>query len=168
MSGARAPVRLPDYIETDRVDFWHQWNERFLTEQDTFITPEAPAVTEAVTTAIDNMALPPTTKAMRIWDHVDSIRDYKLSKEWKTPTETINEPTADCEDVTFLIASMLSAAGVSQHEIHTGYLVFPDGTPEAHTWNVVQGDIIDGTGRPGAVQEYRYDTVTRFTINREP
>ena len=101
---------------------------------------------------------------MRCWRWVIQNTQYKISKEWKEPEETISTGVGDCEDVTFLIASMLASLGVNRTKVVAGYLIKPNSEPEPHTWNEVDGMVVDATGSPEEVIHLKYDREFAYTI----
>ena len=157
-------LTLPEYAPPEDKGFWTYWSDRFLSGHHTYITPRDPAVIDATTDATTNTSSAYNT-GLSVWDWVAQHTTYTLSKDWKQPAQTITEGKADCEDVTFLIASMMLAAGYQDTDIAIGYLVYPDGTAELHTWNTIAQEPVDGTGTPGNIDQYTYDTVATFTLS---
>lgn len=148
----------------DDLTLWPDWEERFSDEYNDYITPNNPTVVRAVNESDALQRNTPQGMAESCWQWVITNTEYKISKEWKTPEETINSGVGDCEDVTFLIASMVASLGVSGSKVVAGYLTKPNGEPEPHTWNVVDGMIVDATGSPSDVQNIRYDREFAYTI----
>lgn len=143
--------------------FWKIWKDRFEDEKSLFITPNKPSVSQAAERA-SRRGLNRKRTAMNIWDYIYNNVDYVLSKRWKTPAETLRESTGDCEDVTFLTASMLVSLGVDDFTIEIGELIYPDGRVELHTWVEVDGLVIDATGRPRREAGLGYRSVQSYRI----
>lgn len=147
--------------------FYQGWEERFEDETETFITPTNSKVVEISETALMSGFEGQMTSARDAWQWVYTNIDYKLSKEWKTPEQTIREGIGDCEDVTFLIASMLPNMGVDESVVVLGELMFPDGRGQFHTWNEVGDMVIDGTGSMDKVKTLNYVPHKRYKIVAE-
>lgn len=147
---------------SEEASFWVDWFERFEEEHEQYITPKNKAVGQE----LRKVKTPKwgETVSKRIWLRVYDTIEYRLSREWKTPEETIEEGVGDCEDVTFLIASMAAAAGISDNYVQAGYLIFPDGQSELHTWNLIGGKVMDGTGKPSTVRKLRYQPVRTYRV----
>jgi predicted transglutaminase-like cysteine proteinase len=146
--------------------FWNNWIDRFQKNSDKYITPGAVSVAqfmEKIDTSQYNSA---NDMAMKMWELVNDEIDYRLSKVWKTPRQTITDSIGDCEDMTFLLATMFVRQGISNHEIAIGNIKGAAGREEMHTWNRVNGDIIDGTTTPKSVQRIEYEEVHSWTIKR--
>lgn len=149
-----------------RARFWRDWRSRFNDEASIYINPESPEVNMAVN-EITYAGSSDEAKAKAAWDYVYENVDYRLSAEWKLPGQTLTEGEGDCEDVTFLIASMLPNMGVDESYIVLGYLIFPDGRREEHTWNEVNGKVVDATGNPDSVGKLRYTETYRYKVKTE-
>jgi transglutaminase-like putative cysteine protease len=83
-------------------------------------------------------------RAWRIWDYVARSVEYVSDKKscgmedfWLFPEETVMIRKGDCEDSSFLLATLLLASGISQHCIRVvlGRVISPDG-PFGHAWVV--------------------------------
>lgn len=135
--------------------FWEEWTGRIKRQSGKFITPANPLVREHSRKIDTGTGERRDERAVRVWEHVASTIEYKLSKEWKTPGQTLKEGVGDCEDVTFLVASMLPNVGVDESVIKLGE-IDKGGEVEAHTWNVVGGKIIDATAMPGENRGIEY------------
>lgn len=146
-------------------NFWEDWKDRFVDNADLYITPDNDTVINAVSSLDIREQDDDIQKAIRAWGYVFKNIDYVLSRRWKTPEETIKEGVADCEDFTFLLASMFETMGIDDHQIRIGDITMPDGRIEQHTWNIVNGSIVDGTGAPNDVEYIDYKTVFEFNIN---
>lgn len=142
--------------------FWENWISRFDNNVGTYITPQNKKVSKE-TNMID---IENTNKetALNAWMHVRDKIEYSLSKEWKTPQETLEDKVADCEDFTFLLASMFPNLGIKESRMVVGDLIFPDGVRQFHTWNEVDGRIIDATGSIEVVDMLEYDEVESWVI----
>jgi len=143
--------------------FWKGWKDRFRDERDRFITPTNPAVIEASAQAQQGASTDKEV-ALNAWKYIYDNTEYILGKEWKTPQQTLREKTGDCEDVTFLIASMLKYMGVNNVKIGIGELIFPDGEVELHTWVEVKEKVIDATGEPSLAAEVTYKPVKKYAV----
>jgi len=87
-------------------------------------------------------------RAWRIWDFVARSVEYITDKQtygledfWLFPEETLMLRKGDCEDTSFLLATLLLASGVSEHCVRVvlGRVVSPDGT-YGHAWVVYQSE----------------------------
>ena len=152
------------FREMKEARFWKGWQDRFERERDDFITPSHPAVVQAANKASTG-ATATEDVALDAWQYIYDNVSYKLSKEWKEPAQTLREGTGDCEDVTFLAASMLPNMGVDRPKIAIGELTFPSGADELHTWVIAGDTIIDPTGRPRTDLDVSYRPVHKYTIN---
>lgn len=147
--------------------FWIEWEDKFESDSSSYITPMHPEVEEASAVASPVMGSSDSEIGKAAWQYVYDNIDYKLSEQWKRPAETLRSGEGDCEDVTFLIASMLPNMGVERSKIAIGDLVFPDGKEEMHTWNVVGGVNIDATGSMRSSELVEYKPKTTYTIVTE-
>lgn len=144
--------------------FWDDWEERLADEADKFVTPNDPVVVEEANKIDINGARTERDVALDTWRHVARRIDYELSKEWKEPRQTLQEGVADCEDLTFLIASLLPNLGVEKSFMHAGDLIFEDGDEQKHSWNVVGGMIVDATGMPEDIVGLKYRPLLKFRV----
>lgn len=147
---------------------WSYWTDRFTSNSDKYITPENVMVRDEA----DMVGTPPSNERMEIvedvWEHIYSEIRYSLSKEWKEPAETLKEGVGDCEDVDFLLVSMLPNVGVNEGiEIVIGDLIRNTGRTSAHTWVEVDGKIVDPTAHPSVIGSLDYDAKERFPIKFE-
>lgn len=143
--------------------FWDEWKSRFRDERFRYITPDNPEVERAARRAKVSGGTD-KEQALSAWQYVYKRTAYKLSKEWKTPAQTLRERVGDCEDVTFLIASMLANMGVSDIKVVIGELIFPSGKVELHTWVEVNGMAVDATGSPDIAGKVTYEPVKKYRI----
>jgi transglutaminase-like putative cysteine protease len=146
------------------LTFWPEWEQRFEAEYDQYITPQNMMVKRAVVKSDAGSVNSDKEQAKKCWQWVADNIKYKLSEKWKTPEETIFSATGDCEDVTFLIASMLARLGIDNSRIVVGYLEKEGYKPELHTWNEVNGMVIDATGEPQDIPNLEYDKEFSFTV----
>jgi len=144
--------------------FWIEWEDKFEDDSNSYITPQHPEVGEAASVAMPVAGSTDEQVARAAWRYVYENVDYVLSEEWKTPAQTLREGTGDCEDVTFLIASMLPNMGIDRSSIVIGNLVFPNGKEELHTWNEVNGTVIDATGSQESSELSEYNPETTYKI----
>lgn len=146
--------------------FWEGWKDRFEGNKERFVTPNHPTVVEAARLAQDG-ATEEEEIGYNAWEYIYDNVEYKLSKEWKEPAQTLREGIGDCEDVTFLAASMLPNMGVDSFKVVIGDLVFPSGVIELHTWVEVGDMVIDPTGSPRRNPTIEYKPVQVYRINAE-
>lgn len=144
--------------------FWDNWVERFNEHTERYVRVNNEYVLNEVSKLDINDSDTTFDKARKAWLHVYKNYSYRLSRDWKTPPETINDGEGDCEDFTFLLASMFPNVGITESFIIVGNLYYGDGTMELHTWNEVAGQTIDGTGPPDVVRQLRYDEVKRWKV----
>ncbi len=87
-------------------------------------------------------------RAWRIWDFVARSVEYVTDKKscgmddfWLFPEETLMLHKGDCEDSSFLLASLLMASGISEHcvRVALGKFISPDGA-FGHAWVVYQNE----------------------------
>lgn len=147
--------------------FWSNWLDKFENNSERYITPNTRLVQKEVDKANIDMDDTDFDKAISIWSHVYNEINYELSKYWKPPDETISSRIGDCEDVTFLMASMYPNVGIERSKIGLGYIIFNDGREEQHTWNIVDGNIMDATGSIEVVRSLEYEKVDEITIMAE-
>jgi hypothetical protein len=146
--------------------FFSEWKQRFEGNWRKYIRPDGRRV-ERWARAAETEFGDAEDIAVAAHAYVYNNTDYKLSKKWKTPRETIRSKVGDCEDFTFLISSMLPNMGVGSHGLHLGKIQFPDGTQDYHTWNKVDGAVVDATGSREATKRIKYKTDTKWIIDRE-
>lgn len=146
-------------------EFWADWEERFKNEAKQLITPDATAVRESASKITTTPSLSTQQRVDRVWRYIAENVSYKLSAEWKTPSETLAERIGDCEDVDFLFMSLAPHHGINRMELHIGYLSYPDKTREAHTWVVVGGEVIDPTAYPAEISGKRYETKRKMEVH---
>lgn len=93
-------------------------------------------------------------RARSVWKYViENIRyvsDATAQRKqdfWQFPAETLALGTGDCEDCSFLLASLLLAAGISSFCVRVviGVLSQEDGTSSLHSWPVYRDE--DGQWR---------------------
>lgn len=154
------------FTELAEARFFDEWSERFNDEMGKFITPDNPLVRKW-SEGVDILPfLGREDRAKRVWLYVYNNTEYKLSKKWKTPQETIKSRIGDCEDFTFLIASMLMNVGVEESVIALGEIKYPSGRREYHTWNEVGGATADATGSPDSVSKVNYIPHKKWKISK--
>lgn len=157
-------MSLLSSIAEDR--FWDDWNERFESNANKYIKPDDKMV-ESVANSIDlEGASSEYEIAVEAWDFVDKNVDYRLSKKWKTPRETLTSGIGDCEDRVFLLGSILPNLGVEQFEVVVGEAVVGN-EGEFHNWMRVNGKVVDPTTPVGTTDEIGYVEENSFTINTE-
>lgn len=158
-------MKVRNWLNKVVVDrFWKTWHNKFRLNSKKYVTPQNPLVQRELDRFGWSKTDSDKEKARKAWVHVYETTDYKLSSRWYTPEETLKNGRGDCEDVTFLIASMLTAMGVKRHSIRTGVLVKPDGLSGEHVWNEVDGMVVDATGRPEDVPPMEYHSNQEFVI----
>ena len=144
--------------------FWNDWIERFKYNAGDYITPDNERVISAVDEVDVSGADSDVEKAHRVWGFITHEIEYKLSKEWKEPEETLRDKIGDCEDMDFLAISMLENMGIDDANLVVGNLSKPSGGGGAHAWVSVDGAVIDPTGRPETVKDLEYQEVHTFQI----
>lgn len=143
--------------------FWDKWEEKFLSGIDEYITPTAKPVKAAVANAGICEECPKEKVAKDVWEYVHSVVGYKLSEEWKTPEQTLKEGKGDCEDVSFLAASMLIRSGISGFDFVIGYMDKTD-NGEKHTWLEVGDLVVDPTTGVGENGDIEYTAEKKFEL----
>jgi len=143
--------------------FWDKWEDKFMGNFNDYITPSEPAVKAAIRNAGVCSKCDREQKVTDVWEYVYESVDYELTKEWKTPKETLDSGTGDCEDVCFLAASMLIQSEVSGFDFVIGEMN-GTGDKEKHTWLDVDGRIVDPTNGVGENENMEYTPEKRFTI----
>lgn len=87
-------------------------------------------------------------RAWTIWDYVARSVKYVTDKQfcgledfWLYPEETLMLHKGDCEDSSFLLATLLLASGISEHclRVVLGKVSSPDGA-YGHAWVVYQNE----------------------------
>ncbi len=110
---------------------------------------------EVLSRSLQEMGLPEARgagtfdlRAWRIWDYVAQSVEYVTDKKscgmedfWLFPEETLMLHKGDCEDSSFLLASLLLASGISEHcvRVALGKVISADGT-FGHAWVVYQNE----------------------------
>lgn len=108
---------------------------------------------KVIARALQEMSLPASREAgtfdMRawlIWDYVSRSIEYVTDKSsfgledlWLFPEETVMLGKGDCEDTSFLLATLLLASGISEQCVRVvmGRVVCPEGA-YGHAWVVYQ------------------------------
>jgi len=141
--------------------FWSKWLTAIDEKSDTYIRPDHPQVQRFA----EDIRHGPTRymTAKEVWKAIYTATDYHQSNRWKTPDETIETNTGDCDDQTFLQTTILAALQIPC-SINGGTLTFPDGTTEDHVWNTVDGHIIDATATPYKTSHLTYTPYARVDI----
>ncbi|OPX75606.1 MAG: Transglutaminase-like superfamily protein [Methanosaeta sp. PtaB.Bin018] len=87
-------------------------------------------------------------RAWRIWDYVVRSVEYVTDKRasgledfWLFPEETLMLHKGDCEDTSFLLATLMLASGISEHCVRVvlGKISSPEGA-FGHAWVVYQNE----------------------------
>lgn len=87
-------------------------------------------------------------RAWRIWDFVARSVEYITDKKaygledfWLFPEETLTLRRGDCEDTSFLLATLMLASGISEHcvRVALGKVLTPQGS-YGHAWVVYQNE----------------------------
>lgn len=143
--------------------FFDGWKGRFESNWQKYITPEDKRVKKWAN-EVETRAFGDKGKAKEAHKYVYRNTEYKLSKKWKTPRQTIRSGIGDCEDLTFLVGSMLPGAGVESHELHLGKIRFPSGESDYHTWSQVGDVVVDATGSRESTKRIEYKTETKWEI----
>lgn len=144
--------------------FWDSWADRFTSNANEYITPEDEAVKNAVEDAELCDDCDENDKVDSIWEYVNEKVNHKLSKKWKTPSETLDSQIGDCEDVSFLAASMLLNVGIGGFEFVIGDMTGTGNDLTKHTWLEVNGRIVDPTTPVGANEHLEYRKEMGFKI----
>lgn len=113
------------------------------------------AKSEVILCALNEIDLPSARekgtfdlRAIKIWDYVAKEVQYITDKSafgledfWLFPEETLVLKKGDCEDSSFLLATMLLASGISEHCVRVvlGRISTPDGA-YGHAWVVYQNE----------------------------
>ena len=113
------------------------------------------AKSEVIQCALNEIDLPSARekgtfdlRAIEIWDYVAKAVQYITDKSafgfedfWLFPEETLVLKKGDCEDSSFLLATMLLASGLSEHCVRVvlGRISTPDGA-YGHAWVVYQNE----------------------------
>lgn len=146
-------------VTTRLVD---RWTQKFESDYQDYITPQSGSVrrtSNIIRKKIDGIDERQVINAW-VYDHIV----YVGSNRWRKPESTLSNRRGDCEDVTFLIASMLPHFGYGRSKIEIGRLKMRSGEDEFHTWNRAKGDIIDGTAGPEMINEESYKKEESYII----
>jgi hypothetical protein len=144
--------------------FWRGWIDRFEDNRRKYITPDEKIVVEESKKIKRKPGEDDKDVARKVWIHILQTVDYKLSKKWKTPRETLTSGVGDCEDMDFLAISMMNNLGVDDINLAVGNLTTPRGEGGLHTWVVVDEMVVDPTGTPEDVKKAVYKPHHRFDI----
>ena len=146
--------------------FWIEWTNKFEESADTLITPDNMDVMDEFNAAGTSEDETPLQNKLTLWNHVHELIQYTVTDEWQTPAQTLERGKGDCEDYSFLMASLLEYLDPDENCIQVGYMDYPDGRTEEHVWNMADGLLIDATGSPDAVGSMGYRPVREFQIER--
>ncbi len=110
---------------------------------------------EVILRALQDIGLPSVReagtfdlRAWKIWNYVAASVQYVTDKSsfgledfWLFPEETLVLHKGDCEDSSFLLATLLLASGISEHCVRVvlGSVSTPDGS-YGHAWVVYQNE----------------------------
>ena len=148
--------------------FWIEWERKFLgSSGNPWIVPGNPSVKNAAKRAVKPSSVTESEMVDDVWRWVDKNIKYKLTKEWQRPPELLITKVGDCEDMSFLIASMLHSLGVEESKLLTGYVVRPSGKKMPHVWNEVNGEFIDGTVPHDNTRGIVYEVMDEYEIVTE-
>lgn len=148
-------------------DFWSDWIDRFEDEKEVIITPDNPAVLRYAKKIGLDRGSDSWSDVTDLWQRVYDDIEYKLTWEWSTPENTLFVGFGDCEDLSFLLSSLLPHAGFNEFEFEIGYLNGQGVDDEEHVWLKVDGNIVDATGPPGNPEHYDYDPIQSWTLKVE-
>lgn len=148
------------------ASFWDNWETKFQMGYNKYIAPDDSMVaTQAEKLNIsDSQTHIDIAKDISSW--IARNHDYNLSKRWKTPAATIKERVGDCEDYTFLLASLLPHYGVTEFTIHAGN-ADSEGFSEMHVWLEIDGEVIDPTANALQVTGIDYKPELSFDITTD-
>jgi hypothetical protein len=144
--------------------FWRNWIQNFEGRVEQYVTPYNKEVQRAINESDPCDSCGRKAVGMRFWEYVFNNVDYKLSEEWFTPEQTLRRGEGDCEDVTFLVGSMLLGYGMGDVDIAVGDLIHSDEREEEHTWVELDGMVIDATGTPEVVKDLTYKEVKSWRL----
>jgi len=143
--------------------FWDNWESKMMVNYRKYIAPDSQAVTELANSLniLENQTH--AGIAGDISDWIANNYDYKLEKRWRRPEETIQDQMGDCEDYTFLLASLLPHFGVDEFTIVAGEAI-TGSKSELHVWLEIDGDVTDPTADALQAQSVSYMDELRFDI----
>lgn len=110
-----------------------------------------------------NCSQPRQFVIVQSWEWIHNNIDYKLSRKWKTPQETIKTGKGDCEDVTALLASLLLAGNVDDVRFIVGKYKY-NGEKEWHTWIESNRRILDATSSIGSIVDSNYAKKAEYEL----
>ncbi len=143
--------------------FWTDWDQKFRRNTERYITPDDPVVSREADSLDINQSLPESKIADKLWEYILDEYDYKLSKEWKRPRDTIIEGVGDCEDYCFLIGSLLPNYGVDEFTIVAGKASYREAS-EFHVWMEIGGRVIDPTAEEWKADVIEYNPELSYDI----
>lgn len=146
--------------------FWDDWESKFSLNGDSYIKPFNEAVKEEAMEIDVGQGLSDIETAKKLSSWIANNHDYKLSKIWKRPEETISDRRGDCEDYVFLLGSLLPHFGVSEFTVVAG-TASSHGRDEFHVWMEVDGEVIDPTSEKFENNQVRYEGDLFFDITTE-
>lgn len=152
----------PEVIEDQ--SFWDEWEDRFSSNVGSLVTPQNKCVIEVANSIGFGGLGSVDTQVDKAWSWIHKNIDYKLSKEWKSPSDTISEGVGDCEDMDFLFLSMVPWAGVMEADLVIGNFVSDD-QRGAHTWVEVNGRVVDPTTNTLSVDPQNYNEERRMRVH---
>ncbi len=141
-----------------------EWIDKFEDTPNEYITPGNPRVIEEARSIQFAGEENEVEVAKKVWSHIADKIDWKLSKEWKQPEETLVSGMGDCEDLVFLMLSILPNVGVTDAKMVIGYLDDGIKEPYPHVWVNVDGVVMDPSGHPEEVDKMEYRPRETFKI----
>lgn len=154
------------FKEMAEARFWDNWESRFSMNSHKYIKPQQPEVADLVGSLNVMSNQTDIGIARDISDWIAGNHEYNLTKRWRKPEDTINEGMGDCEDFTFLLASILPHYGVTDFSVVAGDAI-SDGYKELHVWLEIDGEVIDPTATSLQAEDVEYQSEITFDIKTE-
>lgn len=146
--------------------FWDKWDRKFSFGSERYIKPFNTTVKETAESLNISEGQTDVDIATDISDWIHNHHEYKLSKRWKRPEATVREGSGDCEDYTFLLASILPHYGINEFSIVTGEAQIAD-KGEFHVWLEIDGNVIDPTASKSQQENVEYESELVYDIETE-
>jgi len=151
------------FSDISEAYFWDKWESKMMVNNRKYISPDSPDVKQLadgmnILTGQNDIGI-----ARDVSDWIASNYDYKLEKKWRRPRQTIIDQMGDCEDFTFLLASLLPHFGVDEFTIVAGDAITGN-LSELHVWLEIDGEVIDPTASALQAEHVRYNSELRFDI----
>lgn len=148
------------------ANFWDNWESKFNLNGKRYLDPDEQKVRHTVEHLNIAENRSDIEVARDISDWISSNHKYELTKRWRKPEDTLEEGVGDCEDYTFLLASILPHFGIKKFDIVAGDARY-SGNSEFHVWMELDGEVIDPTASSLQSETVQYIPELTFNIDMD-